>query len=245
MVDDTRSPGIGYNDDPPRHAAAVLTGLLRARGVTIDGQPTSGTAPEGASDLVDVPSLTIAEIAGQMLRFSDNTTAESLTKEMGRSKGSAGSTAEGTRMMTEWARSVGLTTKDVVVRDGSGLSRDNRVTCSLLSGVLGLNGPDGPVASGLAVPGQPGTLSDRFTTPPLDKAVRAKTGTLNGVTSLSGWLRTVAGVPLDFSIIVNVDGRAVAGGDMALQNDVLAAALAYPQAPDPSTLGPAPVARRG
>lgn len=241
-VDDGWSTVTGPAPDPALHAASVLEAMLRDRGVTVAGEPTTGVAPPEASILVDVPSLTIAEIVTEMLQFSDNTTAEMLLKEIGLSENGEGSTSAGLRALDAWATERGFPLEGTNIVDGSGLSAENRLTCQFLSAVLAANGPDGLVADGLAVPGEPGTLKDRFTTAPLHDAVRAKTGSLNGVTSLSGWLSTTAGTPLDFAIIINVDGRGVTGSDIALQSRILEKAMGYPDSPDIASVEPgAPV----
>ncbi|MDP9020296.1 MAG: D-alanyl-D-alanine carboxypeptidase, partial [Actinomycetota bacterium] len=69
--------------DPPAGAAGVLTDLLRQRGVIVAGQPASGSAPADAASLAGVDSPTMAELVGQLLRESDNGTAELLLKELG------------------------------------------------------------------------------------------------------------------------------------------------------------------
>lgn len=241
LVDDGWAPGVGPAGDPALQAAAVMTELLRARGVVVDGAPSTGAAPGDATALLDVPSLTIGQLAAQALSFSDNTTAELLLKEIGRVKGNVGSTAAGVDAVMKWAADRSLPLEGVKIVDGSGLSPENRLTCALLTVALGTEGPESVVAGGLAVPGQPGTLHDRFLQPPLRDSVRAKTGTLNGVSALSGWLKTTSGLPIAFSMIINAEGRAVTAQEMGLQTSVLKAGMSYPQAPALETLEPLPV----
>ncbi len=126
------------------------------------------------------------------------------------------------------------------LRDGSGLSRDDRATCRLIDAVIAADGADGPIAKGLARPGQSGTLDDRFLSAPLSERLSAKTGTLNDVTALSGWVRTDSGRPLAFSTVQNPVGRQVQASDLALQAQLLQALLSYPQTPPADQLSPAP-----
>ena len=226
--------------DPSAHAASVLGALLQARGVTIGGPPRSGTAPPATTTIVEVPSLTVRELVGETLAFSDNTSAELLVKEIGRVQGGAGTTPAGVKVITDWSTAQGLPMRGVVVVDGSGLTDQDRVTCTLLGELLRRDGPDGPLAQGLARPGRPGTLDDRFTGADLRDRVRAKTGTLNRVAALSGWLTTTSGRPLRFSFVENTAGRDVQAADLAVQSDLLRALLTYPQAPPPEQLGPRP-----
>lgn len=245
IVDDGWDSRQGPASDPAQHAASVLTTMLEERGVTIDGDPTVGKAPGDASMLVEVPSLTIGEIVTEMLRFSDNTTAEMLIKEIGLAHDGRGSTAGGLAAVTAWTKKHRFPGEGTNIVDGSGLSAENRLTCSFLSAILAAAGPDGTIADGLAVPGEPGTLKDRFPDAPLHDAVRAKTGSLNGVTSLSGWLATTAGTPLDFAIIINVEGRGVVGSDIGLQANLLGAAMSYPDRPGVDLVEPAAPTRDG
>ncbi len=240
LVDDAwRSTG-GPADDPDVHAASVLTELLEDRGIEIGGAPTAGVAPAGAPLLTEVPSLTVAELVAELLRFSDNTTAEMLVKEMGAQKGAGGSTAAGLDVVRGWIESSGIPAEGVTFDDASGLSDADRATCSFLATLLARGGPDGVVANGLAVPGQPGTLDDRFTGADLRDRVRGKTGTLRNATGLSGWLTTRPSVPLAFSILTNTTGRQISAADIELQGRLLTAMLDYPASPDLAALSPAP-----
>jgi D-alanyl-D-alanine carboxypeptidase/D-alanyl-D-alanine-endopeptidase (penicillin-binding protein 4) len=241
-VDAITGAGGGPVPDPAVHAAEVMTDLLEARGVDVAGPPMAGTAPEGAPTLVEIPSLTIAELVGQLLAFSDNTTTELLVKELGVRSGQGGSTAAGLAAVTGWMAERDLDAEGVSFEDASGLSANDRATCGLLSDVLVDEGPSGPVADGLARPGQPGTLDDRLLAAPLPEAVRAKTGTLLEATALSGWLRTVPGRDLAFAFVINTPGGQVGASHAALQQQLLQAMLDHPRTPPVDQLSPlAPV----
>ncbi|MGB6059959.1 MAG: D-alanyl-D-alanine carboxypeptidase [Microthrixaceae bacterium] len=240
MVDDSWTPGRGPADNPALHAATVMNDLLTERGVTIGGAPKTGTAPPKATTLVEIPSLTIAELAREALAFSDNTTTELLVKELGFSKGDGGSTAAGLKVMQDWVTSSGLPAEGVTFNDGSGLSDADRLSCQFLSALIVAQGPTGVIAEGLAVPGQPGTLQDRFLAEPLRSRIRAKTGSLRGVTSLSGWLKTDAGKNLSFSILINTGDQPTSNANLETQRKVLTAALSYPQSPSIESLSPTP-----
>ncbi len=232
-------PG-GPAPDPAANAAAALATLLSERGVTFGAFPASGVAPADAQTLLSVPSLPVSALAGQILRYSDNTTAELLLKEIGLEVSAEGSTAAGAAAVADWAAAEGLAVSGANVTDGSGLSSTNLVTCELLASVLRSQGPDGGFAAGLAVPGQPGTLADRFPGDEWAERLRAKTGTLNEVTALSGWLVTRPGATLDFEIVTNTSDRRVNADDIALQSRVLTALLDQPVAPPLEQAGPLP-----
>ncbi|MBS1837515.1 MAG: D-alanyl-D-alanine carboxypeptidase/D-alanyl-D-alanine-endopeptidase [Actinobacteria bacterium] len=233
------SPGAAA-PDPAAAAAGVFTALLQARGVVVAGAPKAGTAPGGAVEITSMPSLPVKDIVGQMLTFSDNTTAEMMVKELAVHGGDKGSTDAGIRVLVADLATRGMPTEGLVLHDGSGLSRENRVTCRLLDAVLAADGPNGLIAQRLARPGHPGTLDDRFTKGPLGDRIAAKTGTLNDVAALSGWLRTDPGRPLTFSILENPTGRPVQAADLALQSQILGALLSYPTSPPVDQLGPLP-----
>lgn len=235
------APGAAVSD-PASVAATAFTALLRARGVQVSGVPSTGAAPHAAAEVASIESLPIKDVVGEMLTFSDNTTAEMLVKEMAVHSGDKGSTDAGIRVLVTDLATRGLPTEGLELHDGSGLSRENRVTCRLLHAVLADDGSTGPIAAGLARPGQPGTLDARFTTGALRDRVAAKTGTLNDVAALSGWLTTTSGRPLTFSILENPVGRPVQATDLALMGQLLGSLLSYPQAPPVDQLAPLPPA---
>src|SRR5262249_38156242 len=149
--------------DPTRNAAAELTDLLRARGVQV-GSPNAGTAPANAVELASVTSPPLKAIVASMLSSSDNLTAEMLTKELGVRASKQGTTAAGVAATTVKLRELGVGIADGALKDGSGLDRANRVTCSILVATLSL--ADRPALAtlhdGLPVAGQNGTLFDQF-----------------------------------------------------------------------------------
>ena len=222
--------------NPPAHAAEVLRELLIARGVAVEGAFSSGDAPDQARQIAAVQSLPVEDLVAQMLQFSDNNTAELLLKEVGREAGGEGSTAAGIKVEMELLKKWGISTEGIVLVDASGLSSANRVTCTLLRRVLDHGEADGRLADALAVPGQNGTLRDRWVDSPARDAVRAKSGTLSIVTGLSGWVRTPAEFDLSFSFLVNRPGANIVQDDLIRQEQLTEAVLAYPQLPDPEKL---------
>jgi D-alanyl-D-alanine carboxypeptidase/D-alanyl-D-alanine-endopeptidase (penicillin-binding protein 4) len=174
-------------DDPTRNAAAALTDLLRARGVQVGGAST-GNAPANATELAQVASPPLKQVVGSMLSSSDNLTAELLTKELGFHASKEGTTAAGVAATTAKLKELGVPISDGALADGSGLDRANRVTCADLVAALGLaDRPDlTTLHDGLPVAGQSGTLFDEFIGTPLAANFRGKTGSLDGVTGLTG-----------------------------------------------------------
>ena len=174
-------------DDPTRNAAARLTDLLRARGVQV-GAPDTGNAPGTATEIASVVSPPLHAIVGSMLSSSDNLTAEMLTKELGVHASKDGSTAAGVAAIAAKLKELGVPIADGSLKDGSGLDRGDRVTCANLVAALTLADRPGlaTLYDGLPVAGQSGTLFDQFVGTPLAGNFRGKTGSLDGVTGLTG-----------------------------------------------------------
>ena len=242
-VNDSREyPAVGPrtgtpqpSSDPARYAASALTDLLRARGVTVDGEPAAGTAPGGAAVITAHPSLPLSEIVGEMLVFSDNNTAELLVKELAVHAGKPGTTEAGLDVIRQDLAEDGVDTTGLILADGSGLDRSNRVSCATFVDVLSRDGAAGPISSGMPSAGETGTLSTRYRGSPAVGKVHAKTGSLRDVSSLSGWVRTDAGRDLAFSVVMNSGD--IAGARLQAER-VTEALLSYPDEPDLAALGP-------
>jgi D-alanyl-D-alanine carboxypeptidase/D-alanyl-D-alanine-endopeptidase (penicillin-binding protein 4) len=134
----------------------------------------------------------LAEIVATMLRESDNAIAEMLVKELAvATGGGAGSTAGSAAAVTSTLQSLGVPLANVVMVDGSGLDRANQATCRGLMATLALADDDPHYAvlyDGLAVAGVSGTLRDRLSGTSLEGHLRAKTGFLDDVAGLAGFL---------------------------------------------------------
>jgi D-alanyl-D-alanine carboxypeptidase/D-alanyl-D-alanine-endopeptidase (penicillin-binding protein 4) len=222
--------------EPAVGAAGVLTEVLRARGVQVVGEPAAGTAPDGATELASVSSPPVLELVGQMLRDSDNGTAELLLKEVALGVAGTGSTAVGADLAERTLADLELPLAGVDVVDGSGLDRGNRVTCALLHDLLVALDAGGEVEGGLAVAGVTGTLARRYLDSPVNGRLRAKTGSLNNVAALAGYADTRSEGELTFSFVLN---GLPPGADGTAAQDALADLLvAYPDVPDVAELGP-------
>lgn len=203
-------------DNPPAFAAETFTNLLRDRGVRVDGAPRTGRASAGDKLLAAVTSPPLSGIVRQMLTQSDNQIAELLVKEIGFRKGGAGTTQAGVTVLRDAVNGLGLPTEGVVIKDGSGLDHDDRLTCALVGKLLAEAGADSAVGNGLAVAGRSGTLRDRFVDSPAKGHLVAKTGTLDDVTALSGFARSLHGPTLTFAYIAT--GELVGPNLLALQD---------------------------
>lgn len=235
----TAGPPVPLSAPPAVQSAGVLTKLARSAHVQVEGRPTSGTVPPGAIVLARLASPPLGQILGEVLRESDNTAMELMTKELGLRVRGVGSTAAGTAAVGADLLADGLPLRGFVNLDGSGLSPSDRVTCSLLVAALERAGPEGLLVRDLPVAGVSGTLADRLEGTPAAGRVHAKTGTLNGVTALSGWALPAPGqgpgnaalaAPVAFALVLN--GLSLQLADPAALADEVALDLArYPLAP--------------
>lgn len=212
-------PGIPF-DDPAADAAGILAELLAARGVTVTAPAAAGPAGTSAVEVAAVEGPTVGELVHFMLRDSDNGTAELLVKELGLQRFGEGSTAAGVRAVRELLGGAGIPLAGVTVADGSGLSDAARLTCTAVTTLLTTQAAD--LAGMLAVAGQDGTLARRFLGTPVAGRLRAKTGSLDGVAALGGYVDNSSGTTLAFAYVVN--GLAHGRSARSLQ-DALAAAL--------------------
>lgn len=225
--------------DPPTFAASVLTTLLAERGVQVGGPPGAATAPADAVEVAAVESAPVGDIVGFTLSTSDNMTAEMLTKELGALVSQEGSTAAGTAAISTLLGQQDLPLDGVDVADGSGLSPDNRTTCLLLSDILEQEGPESPLADGLAVAGESGTLAAFLVGTDVAGRLSGKTGSLNDVRAIAGFVEDLQGDTVSYSFVIN-QGDFVTPEAVALRDEVGLALGTYPETPDLATIGPQP-----
>ncbi len=239
--ENSRRQSLGTRvSDPAANAASILTALLQERGISITGGAASGTAPETASEvLASVTSDPLTDVNGQMLRLSDNTTAELLAKNIGLAASGEGSTSAGVAAIAESLERLGLPMAGVELVDGSGLSANARLTCDLVENLLShseLGGLGSPIDEGLAVAGERGTLRKRYVDTPAQGRLRAKTGTLNQATALSGFVSTSGDRELVFAYVAN--DEFIDADEINIQNDLADALMSYPEGPALDELGP-------
>ncbi|NBT20987.1 MAG: D-alanyl-D-alanine carboxypeptidase/D-alanyl-D-alanine-endopeptidase [Actinobacteria bacterium] len=169
------------------------------------GAPRTGSAPNDVEQLASLTSAPLAQLLIDLLTNSDNNVAELLLKEIGLIRSQTPTRVAGLQAVAQILEARGITTTGMVFADGSGLDESNRVTCTALVAVLESFGFESPLGQGLAVAGTTGTLRTVLTSPPASGNVRAKTGTLRNVKSLSGFFPVQDGV-LAFALVLNGGG---------------------------------------
>ncbi|WP_133128996.1 D-alanyl-D-alanine carboxypeptidase/D-alanyl-D-alanine endopeptidase [Legionella nagasakiensis] len=195
--------------NPLRYAQALIKQQLADLHIELDGQVVLGNMPTGALLLATHDSKPIAQLMADTLKPSDNLYADSLFLH-------AAAKLQGAPLNWKQAQSVlkaflqnqtGVSLDSAVLTDGSGLSRYDQLTPDQTVGLLRFLHTRFPLAyeyiAALPVAGHDGTLQKRFRKPEQQGLIRAKTGTMTGVVSLSGYLYTANGHTLAFAIYIN------------------------------------------
>lgn len=231
----------GLHDDerveqPAEYAARLLTVALRDIGVKVAGKARSGQVPARASMLAAQSSAPLRVLLKRMNKASDNYFAEIVLKGLGKDVHGDGSTYSGVRLSQATLEAMDIPAAAYVIRDGSGLSYGNRLTPAAIVRLLGAMSqrPDFEVFyDSLAVAGDDGTLAERMEDTAAEGNARAKTGTLNIATSLSGYVTTANGHLLAYAILVKGDPVDWEAANEA--QDEIVAALAKARPPNQLT----------
>jgi serine-type D-Ala-D-Ala carboxypeptidase/endopeptidase (penicillin-binding protein 4) len=200
--------GFGRVADPSAEAAQAFAQALERAGVKVEGKPSVRRARDGDPVLARATSPPLAQVVERVLSISDNEGAEVLARHVGLAVSERGSSAAGTEAVLSTLRDLGVRTGNAQVYDGSGLSRKNRIDPDTLVDVLRVAASEAhpdlrAVITGLPVAGFTGSLAFRFDGAPVPGRVRAKTGTLTGVSSLAGVATDLDGVPMVFALVAD------------------------------------------
>ena len=195
--------------DPDRGNAELIAELLEDAGVTITGDVRLGTARPRAEVVATHQSPSLRTLVSVILSASDNEIADALVRQIARDRVGTSSILDGKQVIHDHLAGLGIDLGPVA-GDGSGLSRHNRLSSTELVEVLLLSRerPWWPtMENGLANAGVTGTLRERLEVETTIGNVRAKTGTLVDVAALSGYLTTVDGGSVTFSLIIEAAER--------------------------------------
>jgi D-alanyl-D-alanine carboxypeptidase/D-alanyl-D-alanine-endopeptidase (penicillin-binding protein 4) len=193
-------------DNPALAAAQEFTNILNAKGISVSGAASVGVASADVPVVAEISSRPLPDVLAEMLTNSDNNTAELVLKEIGLSVLQQGTRLAGAQAMIATLTEMGIPTEGLVINDGSGLDRGNRVTCSTIQSLLLRDGGFGSLGTGLAIAGRTGTLGDLFTEGTVTQRLRGKTGTLTGVKGLAGYVTYDAELASTFTLILNGSG---------------------------------------
>jgi len=228
---------------PVTFAAGLLRQALASQGVSIAGQVRVGPTPEGARRLLRHDSPRLAEIVGDMLRFSTNPTAELLARHLDPAATGKRFEAGAARLADEVRRVTELPPDEVHLENGSGLYGANRLSARAVGRLLehatrSARAPE--ILAALARPDGEGTLGTRLEGLPF----RGKTGTLDAAVTLAGVLEPEGAgrVP----VVVMLEGDLAGKADACRAwIDALVARVARALTRDPSTEAPPPPATTG
>jgi D-alanyl-D-alanine carboxypeptidase/D-alanyl-D-alanine-endopeptidase (penicillin-binding protein 4) len=212
--------------------SAQLTAAGADVGLSVTPGVVRGKAPEAGKVLAEVQSATLRQQVDLMLQTSDNYLAEVVGRMAAIAAGQPGSNDGAVATVFKQVQDLGIPTDGLQMADVSGLSLGNQVSARQLSDIVrsitsGAEPSLRAAIGGFPVAGLTGTLGNRYTDPSTEQGaglVRAKTGTLNSVIALSGYVVDADGRLLVFSFIGNGLEPGAAGNRTAL--DRTASALA-------------------
>ncbi len=194
--------------DPAVGAAELFADQLADAGVTVRGKVQEVRAPD-AEPIATVTSPPMNDLVERMLRDSDNQLAEALGRLAAVAQGEPGSFAGVATALKQAAAERDVDLGDAEINDASGLARDDAVPPSSLVAALHAASNESELASvlsGLAVAGFDGTLAERFATGSAAEGagvVRAKTGTLTGISAEAGVVTTCDGDLVAFAFLAD------------------------------------------
>ena len=223
--------------DPPMYAGAVLAEALNNAGITLDGPVKRDRTmreaylkAEQAGDpswtLLAVHETPLASVIDRANKDSMNLYAECLCKRLGFARYGHGTWKNGTAAVSDFLSSLQIPASQFTLDDGCGLSKSNAISAHLMVTVLMHDyfGKNSDIWMGsLAVAGEDGTLAERFHGSDLRGRVIAKTGFVNGVSCLSGYLRAKDDNWYCFSILFNGIPEGTNSGAKILQERIVRA----------------------
>lgn len=197
--------------EPTSYALDLMKHALRVEGIQVKGPLKTKQVPKKAKKIASHSSMPLSELLVPMMKLSNNTHAEVLLKELGKKVKNKGSFEAGLDVMNERLPAFGIDSSLTVLRDGSGISPINLVSANQFTLFLANIQKEKwfktfehalPLA-GASERMVGGTLRNRLKEPATLEKVRAKTGSLTTVSTLSGYIDTKSGKTIAFSILLN------------------------------------------
>lgn len=195
---------------------ALLKQRLEAKGITVTGgtrlQPAKVAGDPTQIEIAKLESPPLSQIAARTMKPSQNMYTETLLwtlgEQVGRRNGqTADSATLGIAVLKDFMKQIGVPDDGIIPYDGSGLSRHNLVTPAAVTTLYSYMAKQSRYSQAwrdsLTIGGIDGTLANRFRGTPAAANVRGKTGTIDQVSALSGYLTTAGGEQIVFSILVN------------------------------------------
>jgi D-alanyl-D-alanine carboxypeptidase/D-alanyl-D-alanine-endopeptidase (penicillin-binding protein 4) len=194
--------------DPTAYFMAAFAAQMKEQGISVSGRYEEGVTPEDLDLLIQVQSPPLASVLMDMNKYSSNFIAEQVLKAVGaETSDQPGSTLKGIEAISAYLGSLGISDEEYVLVNGSGLSRRIVLRPDHLTAVLTDMAKDAKVSpefmASLAIGGRDGTLWSRFRGEKQVDRLRGKTGTINGVHCLAGYIDGPNGKTYAFAYLVN------------------------------------------
>lgn len=197
--------------DPTRFVATLFRADLAAHGVTVFGPTGYRSTPGKATTVASRTSMPLSQLLTPFLKLSNNLHAETLVKAAGRQVSHVGSWPAGLAALEGNLGSFGVNPAQLAMADGSGLSRQDYVSTDEIAELLvgAQQEPwfgtwyDALPVAGVSDRMVGGTLRHRMIGTPAANNLRAKTGSMTGVSALSGYVTAANGEKLVFSMVEN------------------------------------------
>ena len=198
--------------DPIQWSGQNLFAFLGQRGIFVKGTVKSGATPAAAKLVASAESKSLSAMVADMDKFSNNYVAEMLTKLLASQKSTKSeksnfSIADGMKIIESEAQKIVTNSKELVLKNPSGFSRENRITPAALNELLFVALKDfslfPSLVESLPVAGLDGTLKKRMIGTKAEAFVRAKTGYLDDVVALSGYAGHRNGEIFHFTFLYN------------------------------------------
>jgi D-alanyl-D-alanine carboxypeptidase/D-alanyl-D-alanine-endopeptidase (penicillin-binding protein 4) len=181
----------------PEFAFGTFKTYWQQSGGSLDGGLRMGTVPPDARLLYTHESLTLAEVIRLVNKYSSNVMARHLLLTLAAEKsGRPATVAVAQRVLSEFLASRGISIPELVIENGSGLSRNERISAAGLAAVLAdawrsQYSPE--FQASLPLSAVDGTLRRRFRAPEMEGRLRMKTGSLEDVSALAGFVNAASG----------------------------------------------------
>ena len=210
--------------DGPAFAFGAFRGLWEEQGGRLTGELRQGQVPPGKSPLVSFQSPPLAEVIRYVNKFSNNVMSRQIFLTLGAEKlGPPGTLEKGRQATVAALASRSLSFPELQLGNGAGLSRETRISAASLGKVL-LAADASPFQpeyqASLSLSGLDGTTERRFRNDPSPGDMHLKTGTLNAVTAIAGYVHSESGAEYVVVMVIN-HARATAGGGQEAQNALL------------------------
>lgn len=192
--------------DPSLAAARDFATVLNDRGITTENDVVRADSPADAVAVASVEGAPLSEVVHVVERDSDNTIAEIVGRVHALETGRPTTPAGASEAMLAGLTKIGVDTSGLVIRDGAGFSVNNRISpMHLIDTIIAAMNHEATadLLDWLPVGGLEGTVAGRYESEPAAGAVRAKTGSLTGVTTLAGTIQTADGRLLAFAMMAD------------------------------------------